>query len=80
MMKIKGKTVVELAADLAAGVITEDLIKDQLGEGVLNSVLALAGGSVVGVGVSKLLDVLDEETGIVSDLGGVVDDVLGLFD
>ena len=79
-MDIKGKTVVELAADLAAGAITADLIKDQLGEGVLNSVLALAGGSVVGIGLGKMLEALDEETGIVSDLGDAVDDILGLFD
>jgi len=77
---LKGKTVVELAADLTAGYITTDAIKTELGSGVLNSVLAIAGGSVAGIVASSLLSAVDEETGIVSDLGSLVDDVFSIFD
>lgn len=75
-----GKTVVELAADLAAGLITEDMIRDSLGEGVLASVLALGGGFVAGAAMGEALKVFDRHTGIVSDLGSVVDDVFSIFD
>lgn len=77
---LQGKTVIELAADLVAGYITADAIKTELGDGVLNSVLALAGGSIAGIATSKLLDAIEEETGIVRDLGGLVDDVFSIFD
>ncbi len=74
-----GKQIIKLAADLAAGGITADAIKEHYGEGVLSSVLAISGGLVAGVAVNTALDVLDSHTGIVSDVGGVVDDVIGTF-
>ncbi len=77
---IKGKTVVELAAMLAAGAVTEDLIKDELGDGILNSVLSIAGGTIAGAVVGGALKSFDRHTGIVSDLGSVVDDVFSIFD
>ena len=77
---LSGKTVFSLATDLAAGAITQDMIKDELGEGMLNSVLALGGGMLAGVAANSLLNIIDEETGIVSDIGSVVDDVLSIFD
>lgn len=77
---LKGKTLVELAADLTAGYITADAIKTELGSGVLNSVLAIAGGAVAGIAASSLLSAIEEETGIVSDLGSLVDDVFSVFD
>lgn len=79
-MNIDGKSIVELAADLVAGYVTADFIKEELGEGVLNSVLALAGGSVASVLASQIIDDIEEETGIVSDIGSLVDDVFGIFD
>lgn len=77
---LQGKTIIELATDLSAGYVTAEAIKTELGDGVLNSVLALAGGSIAGIATSKLLDVIDEETGVISDLGGLVDDVFSIFD
>lgn len=74
-----GKQVVKLAADLAAGSISASYIKEYYGEGVLSSVLAIAGGSMAGVAVDTALDILDRETGIVSDLGSLVDDVVDTF-
>lgn len=74
-----GTDIVKLAADLAAGSITTDIIKEKFGEGVLASVLSIGGGIGVGVGVNYLLDAIDRETGIVSDVGSLVDDVLDIF-
>lgn len=65
--------------DFAAGAITADAISDELGEGVLSSVLSLVGGAAAGVAAGKVLDAIDEETGIVSDIGGLVDDILDIF-
>ena len=77
---LQGKTVIELAADLATGYVSADAIKTELGDGVLNSVLALAGGSIAGFATSKLLNAIEEETEIISDLGELVDDVFSIFD
>lgn len=74
-----GKQIVKLAADLAAGTISADYIKRYYGDGVLSSVLAVAGGSLVGVAVNSALDILDKHTGIVSDVGSLVDDVVDTF-
>lgn len=76
---MNGKDIVKLAADFAAGGITASAISERYGDGVLSTVLAIAGGAVTGVAVNKALDVLDDHTGIVSDLGSVVDDVVDTF-
>ena len=76
---MQGVDIVKLAADFAAGAITADAIHEMYGDGILSSVLALAGGGVAGATTNYLLDALDRETGIVSDLGSVVDDILDLF-
>ncbi len=72
-----GKDIIKLAADLAAGGITADAIKEQYGDGVLSSVLAIGGGFAAGVATNAALDLLDKHTGIVSSLGGAID---SLFD
>lgn len=72
---MNGKDIIKLAADLAAGGITADAIKEQYGEGVLSSVLAIGGGLAAGVATNLLLDQLDKHIGIVSDLGGAIDDI-----
>ena len=74
-----GKDIIKLAADFAAGGITADAIKEAYGEGVLSSVLAIAGGFGAGMLTNAALDVLDKHTGIVSDVGSVVDDVIDTF-
>lgn len=74
-----GKQIVKLAVDLAAGGITADANKDRYGEGVLSAVLAISGGAIAGIAVNTALDVLDDHTGIVGDIGSVVDDVIGTF-
>lgn len=74
---MNGKDIIKLAADLAAGGITADAIKEQYGDGVLSSVLAIGGGLAAGVATNAALDLLDKHTGIVSDIGGAIDD---LFD
>jgi hypothetical protein len=74
-----GKDIVKLSADLAAGAITSDFITEKYGSSVLTQVLGVGAGIGVGVLTNKALDVLDRETGIVSDIGSVIDDVLDLF-
>ena len=54
-------------------------MKDAYGEGVLSSVLSVAGGLGVGLLTNTALDALDKHTGIVSDVGSVVDDVIDTF-
>lgn len=75
-----GKDIVKLAASFATGAITASYIEEQYGEGVLGMVLAIAGGSIAGGVTNTVLDVLDRETGIVSDVGGLVDDMFSIFD
>lgn len=75
-----GTDIVKLAASFATGAITASYIEDQYGEGVLGMVLALTGGSIAGVVTDTVLDVVDRETGIVSDIGSLVDDVFSIFD
>lgn len=79
MARLSGKSIAMLAADLAAGLITEEVIKDELGQGILNSVLAIGGGFVAGAVAQTVLSEIDHHTGIVSDIGSVIDDVLDLF-
>ena len=76
---MQGVDIVKLAADFAAGSITADAIHEVYGDGILSSVLAIAGGGVAGATTNYLLDALDRETGIVSDLGSAVDDILDIF-
>lgn len=72
---MKGKTVVELAADLSAGYITERAIRENYGDSTLSSVLGIAGGVAAGALMGSLLKALDDETDIISDLGSVLDDL-----
>ena len=76
---MNGKQLIMLAADFVAGGITADMIKDEYGDGVLSSVLAIAGGSIAGVVTNSVLEAVDRETGIISDVGSVVDDVIDTF-
>ncbi len=78
-MIMQGKDIVKLAAEFAAGGISADAIRERYGDGIMSSVLAVAGGVGAGYIAGKALDVLDEHTGIVSDVGSVVDDILDLF-
>ena len=74
-----GKTVVELAADLAAGAITQQAIRNIYGDSMLTAVLGIGGGVVAGLAANAALEWIDKETGIVSDLGSVVDDIFSIF-
>lgn len=76
---MSGKTVVELAADLAAGAITQQAIRNIYGDSMLTAVLGIGCGVVTGVAANAALEWLDRETGIVSDLGSVVDDIFSIF-
>lgn len=76
---MEGKDIVKLAAEFAAGGITANTISEKFGDGVLGLVLGIAGGSVAGAATGALLDVVDRETGIVSDIGGLVDDIFSIF-
>lgn len=76
---MSGKTVVELAADLAAGAITQQAIRRIYGDSVLTAVLGIGGGVVAGIAANTAMEWLDRETGIVSDLGSVVDDIFSIF-
>lgn len=77
---ISGKTAVELAADLAAGAITQKAIEEAYGGGMLATVLGIGGGVIAGIVTSKALQAIDRETGIIGDLGSLVDDVFSIFD
>lgn len=76
---MNGKQVVQLAADFTAGTITANTIKEQYGDGVLQMVLAAAGGVGAGILTNIALDIVNEHTGIVDDLGSLVDDVFSIF-
>lgn len=76
---MSGKTVVELASDLAAGAITQQAIRSIYGDSVLTTVLGIGGGVVAGIAANTAMEWLDSETGIVSDLGSVVDDIFSIF-
>lgn len=75
-----GKTAVELAADLSAGLITQQAIKSIYGDTMLSTVLGLGGGLVAGAAMGAALNILDRETGLVSDIGSLVDDIFSIFD
>lgn len=75
-----GKDIIKLAADLSVGTITAAAIHEQYGDGILSAVLSIAGGAVAGAVTNAALNMLDRETGIVSDIGSVVDDVFSIFD
>lgn len=77
---MQGKTIVELAADLAAGAITQHAIRNIYGDSVLTAVLGIGGGIAAGVAAHAALEWLDTETGVVSDVGGLIDDVFSVFD
>lgn len=77
---MNGKDITKLAADLGAGYITQEYIRATYGSSVLTAVLGVAGGVAAGVASNYLLDMLDKETGIVSDIGSLVDDVFSVFD
>lgn len=74
-----GKDIVKLSADLASGAITQQYISEKYGNGVLGLVLGIGSGVVAGIATNVLLDTLDDHTGVVSDVGGLIDDVLDLF-
>jgi hypothetical protein len=76
---MKGKTLIHLGADIAAGGFAAEAIGEQLGDGLVPSLVAGAGGIVAGIGTGVLLEAIDNETGIVSDLGSVVDDIFSIF-
>lgn len=76
---MQGKTAVELAADLAAGAVTQQAIRSIYGDSMLTAVLGIGGGIVAGVATNYLLEALDRETGIVSGLGDMVSDVFSIF-
>lgn len=76
---ITGKNAVELAAMLAVGAVTAEAIEEELGGDMLATVLGLTGGAVGGSLAVAALRELDRSTGIVSDVGGLVDDVLSIF-
>lgn len=70
-----GKTVVDLSAELAAGLITQKVIEEMYGPGILAAVLGIAGAGLT----HMALDTLDRHTGVVSEVYGVVDDVIDTF-
>ena len=72
-----GKVAIMLAADLAAGTITADAIKSQYGDSMLTEVLSIGGGLLAAGATTALLEVIDSQTGIISEVGEVIDDVFG---
>jgi hypothetical protein len=76
---VTGNELIRLAASYAAGDVSADWIANQYGASVFSSVFAIASGGIAGVAVNKALDVVDYHTGIVSDVGSVVDDVIDTF-
>lgn len=78
-LNIDGKDIVKLAASFTAGGITAEAISEHYGDGVLGAVMGLIGGGMVTNATGSVLDIVDRETGIVSGLGGLVDDVFSIF-
>lgn len=76
---MNGKEIAILATSLAIGGITTTAISEKYGDTVLGLVLGLSGGSIAGSLTTSALDYLDEETGIVSDIGSLIDDVFDIF-
>lgn len=76
---MQGLNLIKLAADLSAGNITADAIEELYGDNILSVVLQLSGAAVATAVTNSILDKIDEETGLVSDLGGLVDDVFSIF-
>lgn len=70
---MEGREIVKLAADFSAGTVTASYIKQVYGEGVLSTVAALAAGGIAGIAVDKLIDLVDDHTGVVTAAGSVVD-------
>lgn len=70
-----GKTIVDLSTELAAGLITQQAIEELYGPGILAAVMGITGAGIAGMA----LDTLDRHTGLVSDVYGVVDDVIDSF-
>ena len=76
---MEGVDIIKLAADLAVGTITADAISELYGDGILGAVLAITGGGIAGTLTNSALNAIDRETGIVSDLGSLVDDIFSIF-
>lgn len=76
---MQGKQIITGAADLTVGALTGNAISEKLGGGLTGLVSGAAVGIVAGVATQKALQALDDETGIVSDLGSVIDDVFSIF-
>lgn len=76
---MNGKSIVMLATDLAAGSITADYIRDEYGDDILTSVLAIGAGFGAGILAHATLEVIDEETGLISDVGDFIDDTFDMF-
>lgn len=76
---MQGLNLIKLAADLTAGNITASAIEELYGDNILSVVLQLSGAGVAGVVTNSILDKIEEETGIVSDVGGLIDDVFSIF-
>lgn len=72
---MQGKDIVKLAADLGAGYITEQAIQAKYGSAILSLVVAAG----VGYLANEVIEAFDNETGIVSDIGSLVDDILDIF-
>jgi|FLOH01.1.fsa_nt_gi uncharacterized membrane protein YeaQ/YmgE (transglycosylase-associated protein family) len=68
------KDIALLAAGLAAGTYTEEMIENELGDGILCNVLAFVGGSVAGTVTAGLVHELTEDT-IIDDVFYAVDDI-----
>ena len=72
---MQGKDIVKIAADLSIGAITHQAIEAKYGSAVLSLVVAAG----VGYLANEAIEAFDNETGIVSDIGSLVDDVFSIF-
>jgi len=77
---MNGKTAIELSAELALGLITANQIEAIYGSGMLSTVLGIGAGVGAAAVTKPVLDFVDDNTGLVSLGGDVIDSITDIFD
>ena len=76
---MNGNDVITGLIDLGVGAATGDLVSEKLGGGIGGLLGGAVVGSIAGGLTNELVKKVNNETGIIDDLGGLLDDVFDLF-
>lgn len=68
------KDIATLSVGLSSGLLTEKMIKDELGEGILSEVIAFSGATYAGTIASDTFSKLSTDVGL-DDIFSSVDDI-----